>query len=644
VSAAASTAARPSGRYSRTVPALARALAVARTAARAAADLLRGEFFRPGGPRGEPGHCPADGEAEDLIRGILDAAFPDFGVIGEERPEADRRSRDPGAHVWLVDPNDGTADFQRGLRGASVSIGLLRGGVPVLGVVLAHTAPEGGEDLLCWAEGEGPVTRNGAPIPAVAGGALARGEVVLAASSSPRRALANARAVSPATFRPMTSIAYRLALVAAGDARGAISLHRPRALDIAGGHALLRGAGAALLDETGREVRYGRDGSGRVRSCFGGAPAAAAALAASDWTAAEGGPGAPVPLVAPIPGRGVADDALLRRAQGVLLGQLAGDALGSAVEGEGAGEIARRFPAGVRDLAGGGVSGGLPGQLTDDSELALALGRALVEAGGFDGARVAAAYAGWLATGPGDAGGTTRAALGPAASALKAGRAPAEVAAAARAAASRDGEANGALMRVSPLGVLAHVAALDGAVRWAREDAALTHASATCGDASAVLVAAIAFAVRTGAPAAAVADEAERVATAIGATPQVRAALAGARGGRVPDAEGHPGHVVVALQAAFRALRHVPSLEEALVELVGLGGDTDTNAAIAGALLGAVHGVGAVPRRWRSAVLSCWPVEGAPGVARPRPPSCWAGDALILAERLVGAGWEVRGG
>jgi ADP-ribosyl-[dinitrogen reductase] hydrolase len=101
---------------------------------------------------------------------------------------------------------------------------------------------------------------------------------------------------------------------------------------------------------------------------------------------------------------------------------------------------------------------------------------------------------------------------------------------------------------------------------------------------------------------------------------------------------------VVALQAAFRALRHVPSLEEALVELVGLGGDTDTNAAIAGALLGAVHGVGAVPRRWRSAVLSCWPVEGAPGVARPRPPSCWAGDALILAERLVGAGWEVRGG
>jgi ADP-ribosyl-[dinitrogen reductase] hydrolase len=43
-------------------------------------------------------------------------------------------------------------------------------------------------------------------------------------------------------------------------------------------------------------------------------------------------------------------------------------------------------------------------------------------------------------------------------------------------------------------------------------------------------------------------------------------------------------------------------------------------------------------------VLSCWPVEGAPGVARPRPPSCWAGDALILAERLVGAGWEVRGG
>jgi ADP-ribosylglycohydrolase len=32
--------------------------------------------------------------------------------------------------------------------------------------------------------------------------------------------------------------------------------------------------------------------------------------------------------------------------------------------------------------------------------------------------------------------------------------------------------------------------------------------------------------------------------------------------------------------------------------VVGLGGDTDTNAAVAGALLGALHGVDAIPSDW----------------------------------------------
>lgn len=620
------------------MPALARALDVARSAARAAADLLRAEFFRPGGPRGEPGHCPADEEAEDLIRGILDAVFPEYGVIGEERPERDRKPRDPASHAWLVDPNDGTSDFQRGLRGASVSIALLRGGAPVLGVVLAHTAPEGGEDLVCWAEGEGPVTRNGAPVPPLAGGPLARGDVVLVSTGAVRRVVANARACWPASFRPMTSVAYRLALVAAGAVRGAVSLHRPRALDIAAGHALVRGAGGALLDETGREIRYGRDGAGGVRRCFGGVAAVADALAATDWSPADTGPSEPVPLARTLPGRGVRDDALLGRAQGALLGQLAGDALGSLVELEDPVRIAGRHPGGVRDLVDGGTWDTLAGQPTDDSELALALARTLVDAGGFDAGQVATAYAGWYRSHPFDVGDTIRAALAPAARALEAGRGAAEVAAAARAAASRESEANGALMRVSPLGILGRGAAWDAVVRWAREDARLTHPSAVCQDASAVLAAAIAFAVRTGAPAIHVAEEAERVAVAVGAAAPVRSALASARAGAMPDFTTHPGHVVVALQNAFLQLRRAASLEEALVETVGGGGDTDTNAAIAGALLGAVHGAGAVPRRWKAAVLSCWPKASAPEVKRPRPPSCWPVDALVLAERLAAGG------
>ena len=43
---------------------------------------------------------------------------------------------------------------------------------------------------------------------------------------------------------------------------------------------------------------------------------------------------------------------------------------------------------------------------------------------------------------------------------------------------------------------------------------------------------------------------------------------------------------------------HRPSLEEALIFLAEAGGDTDTNAAVAGALLGARDGEGAIPPRW----------------------------------------------
>jgi ADP-ribosyl-[dinitrogen reductase] hydrolase len=43
---------------------------------------------------------------------------------------------------------------------------------------------------------------------------------------------------------------------------------------------------------------------------------------------------------------------------------------------------------------------------------------------------------------------------------------------------------------------------------------------------------------------------------------------------------------------------HRPSLEAALIFLVEAGGDTDTNAAVAGALLGARDGEAGIPPRW----------------------------------------------
>jgi len=611
----------------------ARALDAAVEAARAAAAHLAAEFARPGGPRGQADKCPADDEAEVLIRERLLAAFPSYGFVAEEDRSADRPPSDEERHAWVVDPNDGTTDFRRGRRGAAVSIGLLRDGLPVAGVVLAHTAPTGGEDLISWAEEAGPVRRNGRPVPpAPPRVGLAAGDVILVSSAAEAWPLVNALVLAPARFLPTTSIAYRLALVAAGEAAGAYSLQPLDGHDVAAGQALLRGAGLSLQDAKGQEVRHQAVGRSSIGPVMAGCPAVAREL--GERLARRHQPGVHEPMALELclarPGQPAADVALLRRAQGALLGQLCGDALGSLVEFQRPDEIVEDFPDGVRDLQDGGTWNLIAGQPTDDSELALALARALVRRGGFDAAEVARAYAGWYETRPFDIGHTTRAALSAAATAWRCGKDPAE---AARRAALPDSRANGALMRIAPLGLQGHARPAAGVMADARTDAALTHPHPTCQDASALFAATLARAVAGGGAPAEVADQALELARAEGLAPEIVEALTRASRAR-PDYVTHQGLVTVALQNAFFQLRHA-SPEEGLVDTVRQGGDTDTNAAIAGALLGAVHGVHALPLRWRSAVLSCFPVAGAPGVHRPRPSSCWAVDALTLAERLV---------
>src|SRR4051812_48879324 len=120
------------------------------------------------------------------------------------------------------------------------------------------------------------------------------------------------------------------------------------------------------------------------------------------------------------------------RARGCLLGQVAGDSLGALVEFREPADIAAQYPHGVRELADGGRWELLAGQPTDDSELALALARSLVECRGFDDEAVARAYVRWLKSEPFSIGGTIRRALSEAAGASS------DVAVAVRRAAGRD--------------------------------------------------------------------------------------------------------------------------------------------------------------------------------------------------------------
>jgi ADP-ribosylglycohydrolase len=94
--------------------------------------------------------------------------------------------------------------------------------------------------------------------------------------------------------------------------------------------------------------------------------------------------------------------ATLDRAQGCLLGQLAGDALGSLVEFQTPEQIRREYPSGIRELADGGTWNTIAGQPTDDSEMALLLACMLADQGRYDPEEARKAYLFWLDSGPFD--------------------------------------------------------------------------------------------------------------------------------------------------------------------------------------------------------------------------------------------------
>jgi ADP-ribosylglycohydrolase len=189
-------------------------------------------------------------------------------------------------------------------------------------------------------------------------------------------------------------------------------------------------------------------------------------------------------------------------------------------------------------------------------------------------------------------------------------------------------------MRQSPLAIWGHALPPHTLADCVRADTRLTHPSLVCQDASAAFIVALAAVVREGLGAEAAYDRARAWHAEHGTTPSVADALTAARH-HPPHYERSQGHVLIALQNAFYQALHAPSLEDGIVASVMAGGDTDTNAAIAGALLGALHGASAIPSQWRQALLTCRPQADAPGVLQPRPHAFWPVDALILAERLL---------
>jgi ADP-ribosyl-[dinitrogen reductase] hydrolase len=275
---------------------------------------------------------------------------------------------------------------------------------------------------------------------------------------------------------------------------------------------------------------------------------------------------------------------LLSQVRGSLLGLAVGDALGAPLEGAPP-PRARRAVRGGLEMAGG--RSWAPGEWTDDTALALALAESIAAHGLLDTADVAARYIEWAEIGKG-IGNTT-------AAALRGAKDESDARARAEAFHKDTGRSagNGTVMRAAPIGLAAPT--VTAAADAAREDARLTHFDPVAGAASAALCAALV----------AIRDDGSALAAATVQAcehDRIEDAIAAARGH--PDTLGElaageeMGACWTTLAVGLYALDTIDDYEHGVLWAIGLGGDTDTNAAVAGALLGCRHGPDAIPERW----------------------------------------------
>ena len=302
---------------------------------------------------------------------------------------------------------------------------------------------------------------------------------------------------------------------------------------------------------------------------------------------------------------------MINYACGAIIGALVGDAVGATLEFLGRQPTDEEVEQAL-SMAGGGVFGLAPGQVTDDGELSLALLQALVGENSYPALPVAKNYRLWFLSEPFDIGYATTSALeeGPVDSPLLL-----DIIQRNAALHNSASKANGSLMRISPLGVWASRVSIEDAVDAARQDASLTHPNLSCQWAAAAYVVAIRHLMLNRGDHMGSIETAKRMLasekqcqfdsqTADGAE-EVEHWMDDAIEGNLPALHPQAGYVRIAFTHAFYHLYRATPYVESIRSTLRGGGDTDTNACIVGGLTGALHGIDAIPGEMLSAVLQC---------------------------------------
>jgi ADP-ribosyl-[dinitrogen reductase] hydrolase len=264
-------------------------------------------------------------------------------------------------------------------------------------------------------------------------------------------------------------------------------------------------------------------------------------------------------------------ESIRQRALGAYLGFAVGDALGAPVEFLTAREIAQR--GGQQEMTGGGWLKLKPGQVTDDTEMCLCLGRAWRQAQGWDAHIAAQHFVDWLKYYPVDVGNTCR--RGIRRYMLDGSLKGAE---------SESDGGNGAAMRILPI-ALATFGNHEGFEQTAMAQAHLTHHHALS-DAATLTLGHILHQLLAGFGI----KECRSMAQALVLSyPQFKFN---------PYPGRASGYIVDTMQTVLHHFFYTDNFEDCLIATVSRGEDADTTAAIVGMLAGALYGVEAIPKRW----------------------------------------------
>jgi myo-inositol-1(or 4)-monophosphatase len=196
--------------------------------------------------RGRGPITEADRASNRALRNVL--LRDGEGWLSEESVDSvDRLRKD---RLWVVDPLDGTLEFVSGIPEWCVSVALVENGQAVAGGVCNPATRE-----VFLGSLETGLTYNGEPARSCERSEL-DGALVVASRSEVKRGEWDAFKGLPFVILPMGSIAYKLALVAAGRADATWTLTPKNEWDVAAGVALIESAGGSVRNLWGSSLQF----------------------------------------------------------------------------------------------------------------------------------------------------------------------------------------------------------------------------------------------------------------------------------------------------------------------------------------------------------------------------------------------------